>query len=158
VLLIRGRLLRRYPNSVVYAWRAQGRRLKDPPADADLRPPAFSGKFPPDITFVGFDLTFEEITQGDGWFFIIQEQPTEPRFGFDEVPSETPAVPPSWSDATWKDTATEPGGHLTLAANPLAGVVRNGATFGRDSAHLAAVLLQKPMRVALHGSQLAHLR
>jgi hypothetical protein len=158
VLLVRGKLLRRYPNSVIHAWRAAGRKLKDPPAESDLRAPVFGGFFTPDVTFVGFDLTFEEITQGDGWFFVIQEQPTEPRFGFDEVPSATPAVPASWSDATWSDADVPPGRHLTLAGNPLAGATRSGATFGSNAAHLAAVLLQKPMRVALHGSQLAHLR
>ena len=158
VLLVRGRLLRRYPNSVIYAWRSLGRQLKDPPAEGDLRPPMFAGFFAPDVAFVGFDLTFEEITQGDGWFFVIQEQPTEPRFGFDEVPPALPAVPPSWSDATWSEVDVVPGRHLTLAGNPLAATTRNGATFGRDAAHLAAVLLQRPMRVALHGSQLAHLQ
>jgi hypothetical protein len=40
----------------------------------------------------------------------------------------------------------------------MAGTTRNGATFALDAAHLAAILLQKPMRVALHGSQLAQLR
>jgi hypothetical protein len=158
VLLVRGKLLRRYPNSVIYAWRAVGKKLKDPPAEIDLRAPVFSGFFTPDVTFVGFDLTFEEITQGDGWFFVIQEQPTEPRFGFDEFPPALPAVPPSWSDATWSDADVTPGRHLTLAGNPLSGTTRSGATFGRDASHVAAVLLQKPMRVALHGSQLAHLR
>ena len=158
VLLLRGRLLRRYPNSVIYAWRAAGRKLKDPPGTDDLRPPAFAGQFAPDITFVGFDLTFEEITQGDGWFFVIQQQPTEPRFGFDEEPPEFPSVPPTWSDATWADAGVVRGRHLTIAGNALNGVTRSGATFGLDAAHIAAVLLQKPMRVALHGSQLAHLR
>jgi hypothetical protein len=118
----------------------------------------FGGRFAPDITFVGFDLTFEEITQGDGWFFVIQQQPTEPRFGFDELPPEFPALPPSWSDATWTDADVPLGRHLTLASNPLSGAVRSGAIFGRDAAHMAAVMLQKPMRVALHGSQLAELQ
>ena len=159
VLLVRGRLLRRYPNSVIYAWRAQAGRLKDPPAESDLRTPMFAGQFAPDITFVGFDLTFAEITVGDGWFFVIQQQPTEPRFGFDEpAAAATPAIPVSWFDATWLDADVTPGRHLTLAGNPLAGVTRTGATFGRDAAHVAAVLLQKPMRVALHASQLAELQ
>jgi hypothetical protein len=158
VLLIRGRLLRRYPNSVIYAWRAQAARLKDPPADSDLRTPMFAGRFPPDITFVGFDLTFEEAMAGDGWFFVIQQQPTEPRFGFDEPDAgATAAIPVSWFDATWLDADVIPGRHLTLAGNPLAGVTLAAATFGRDAAHLAAVLLQKPMRVALHARQLAEL-
>jgi hypothetical protein len=158
VLLVRGKLLRRYPNSVIYAWRALGRVLKDPPQASDLRAPMFGGQFAPDITYVGFNLTFEEITQGDGWFFVIQQQPTEPRFGFDELPPQFPAVPPSWSDATWTEAATLPGRHLTLAGHPLSGAVRGGGARGRDAAHLAAVLLQKPMRVALHGSQLALLK
>jgi hypothetical protein len=158
VLLVRGRLLRRYPNSVIYAWRAAGGRLIDPPQATDLRNPMFGGQFAPDITYVGFDLTFEEITQGEGWFFVIQQQPTEPRFGFDELPPEAPAVPASWSDATWSDAEVAPGRHLTLAGSSLAGSVRRGAVFGRDAAHMAAVMLQKPMRVALHGSQLAVLR
>jgi hypothetical protein len=159
VLLVRGRLLRRYPNSVIYAWRAQAGRLKDPPAESDLRTPVFTGHFAPDITFVGFDLSFEEITIGDGWFFVIQQQPTEPRFGFDEpVAGATAAVPANWFDATWLDADVAAGRHLTLAGNRLAGVTRAGVTFGRDGAHLAAMLLQKPMRVALHGSQLAELR
>jgi hypothetical protein len=96
---------------------------------------------------------------GDGWFFVIQEQPTEPRFGFDEPEAgDEPATPANWFDATWLDAGTDAGRHLTFADNPLAGVTRAGATFGADAAHIAAVLLQKPMRVALHGSQLADLR
>ena len=34
----------------------------------------------PDIAFVGFELTAEQAKNNPGWFFVLQEQPTEPRF------------------------------------------------------------------------------
>ena len=91
-LLVRGQLLRRYPNTAVYAWKktpnadtllkdAQGRR----PDDA-IQVPVFSGVIGEDITFFGFDIDHDEIDQ---WCFVLEEQMTEPRFGFD-----VPVTPP----------------------------------------------------------------
>jgi hypothetical protein len=91
-LLVRGQLLRRYPNTAVYAWKktpnadtllkdAQGRR----PDDA-IELPVFSGVIGEDITFFGFDIDHDEIDQ---WCFVLEEQMTEPRFGFD-----VPVTPP----------------------------------------------------------------
>jgi len=154
-LLVRGRLLRRYPNTVIYAWRsAADGTLRNPPAPDDLRMPAFAGVLGDDIAFVGFNLTDTELTAGAGWFFVLQEQPTEPRFGFDEL-GRAPAgasLPPltSWSDATWEHTATAPGGYLKIADSPLADMTVGGARFVDHSAHLAAIALQKPFRVAVH--------
>ncbi len=85
-LLVRGQLLRRYPNTAVYAWKktpnadtllkdAQGRR----PDDA-IQVPVFSGVIGEDITFFGFDIDHDQIDQ---WCFVLEEQMTEPRFGFD---------------------------------------------------------------------------
>ena len=50
--------------------------------------PLFRGRIEPDITFLGFDLTDEDARGGGsepGWFFVIQEQPSAPRFGMDET-------------------------------------------------------------------------
>src|SRR4029079_5653731 len=85
-LLVRGQLLRRYPNTSVYAREqtpnaatllkdAQGRR----PDDA-IQMPVFNGVIGEDITFFGFDIDHDEIDQ---WCFVLEEQMTEPRFGFD---------------------------------------------------------------------------
>lgn len=85
-LLVRGQLLRRYPNTAVYAWKktvgkdtlskdAQGLR----PDDA-LQIPVFSGTIGDDITFFGFDIDHDQI---DTWCFVLEEQMHEPRFGFD---------------------------------------------------------------------------
>jgi hypothetical protein len=98
-LLVKGQLLRRYPNTAVYAWK----RRKGVPADASklvknaqglppnaaaIQTPVFSGAIDPDITFFGFDIDREAI---DDWCFVIEEHMTEPRFGFDV--DEPPAPP-----------------------------------------------------------------
>jgi hypothetical protein len=153
VLLVRGDLLRRYPNTVVYAWRAEAGRLKDPPQRADLVAPVFAGRFDPDFTFFGFPLTDADL-EGDAWFFVLQEQPTEPRFGFDESVGAAPGPIGKWSDATWEHTGTAPGAHLILAGNPLSGQAHGGVTFGANAGHLAAIALQKPVRVAVRSGQL----
>jgi hypothetical protein len=72
VVLLRSELLRRYPNAAVYATR------KGPPLEE--RMPMFSGALPPDVRFFGFDIPAAAITD---WSIVIQEQPTEPRFGVD---------------------------------------------------------------------------
>ena len=89
VLLIRGDLLRRYPRTLVYALRAT--RTSDgklvPSADTTagaLSEPSFSGFLAPDIRFFGFQLKPDAVrsTPTDtGWFFVLQEQPVESRFG-----------------------------------------------------------------------------
>ena len=91
VLLIRGELLRRYPNSVIYAVRAvkyNGHNSIVSRKSKDERHPLFRGTLKPDVTFLGFDLDRREAlgkppNDPNGWFFVIQQQPTEPRFGLD---------------------------------------------------------------------------
>jgi len=43
-------------------------------------PPRYTGVIDPDITFFGFDIPQAEIAQ---WCFVLEEQMSEPRFGFD---------------------------------------------------------------------------
>jgi len=154
-LLLRGRLLRRYPNAVLLAWRAKGNQLIKPASAADIRTPVFGGALGRDIVFAGFDLTDTELLQGDGWFFVLAEQPSEPRFGFDEpdvrVPS--PALT-AWSGADWRHTGTAPGAWLRITGNALAGTQFGGVRFVDHAAHLAMLSLQSPMRIALHARSL----
>lgn len=108
VLLVRGELLQRYPNTNIYCAKAVsdgGRRI--PVSDVDnanmgdypdhIKFPIFRGTLDPDVTFLGFDLTAEEAvgdhetdavdggTDGLGWFFVFEEPPGpgETRFGLD---------------------------------------------------------------------------
>ena len=91
VMLMRSALLRRYPTAVIYAAKAvivNGVR-KPSKAPEDESHPAFRGSMQPDVTFFGFDLTRGAGSRSGigraehGYFIVIQEQPTEPRFGVD---------------------------------------------------------------------------
>jgi hypothetical protein len=137
VLVIRGELLRRYPNAVVYAHRArwqttngtidptQERRLVElatpDPQPTDVRTPLYQAKIDPDIYFLGFDLTAKVARGGSGmnqtdeagWFFVLKERPGEPRFGLDN--DQQPIA--VWNDLSWPDVQTTPGGYLQLAAS-----------------------------------------
>ena len=90
VLLLRGELLRRYPNSVIYAVKAvrQGRAARLSTDPEDECHPLFRGTLKPDVTFLGFRLTGTDAIADPGWFFVIQQQPTEPCFGMDEADFE----------------------------------------------------------------------
>ena len=106
VLLVRGELLRRYPNTVIFAGKAKagdggdnGRVLDE----TDERFPIFRGTLTPDITFFGFNLSVADAVGGTaasplGFFFVFQEQPTEPRFGLE--PQSTDPVT-QWEDLAW---------------------------------------------------------
>lgn len=97
-LLVKGQLLRRYPNTAVYAWKRRKNvgpdvsKLVKPPGNTDIQTPVFTGTLAPDITFFGFDIDREDI---DDWCFVIEEHMTEPRFGFDvdEPAPGTASVP-----------------------------------------------------------------
>jgi hypothetical protein len=143
VVAIRGELLKKYPNAVVYAHKAEWqmkngmidlqreRTLVQLSPAEELAPPRSKVKTPlyqarasEDVYLFGFDLTAPVARGGPGdqpgdegragWFFVIKERPGEARFGLDEGPGTQP--PQIWSDLTWNHAAPEaaPGAHLTL--------------------------------------------
>ncbi|HEV7808678.1 MAG TPA: hypothetical protein VGO80_22935 [Solirubrobacteraceae bacterium] len=153
VLVIRGELLRRYPDALIYAVGA-----KDPATLGDTeRMPLFRGRIDPDITFLGFALTEKQArsngTLEPGWFFVIQEQPSAPRFGLDETRIKALA---SWNDLAWSDTKTVPGARLKLADLKVAAAQRppGPVVWAFNAAHMAAILRQRPVRVAFHADRL----
>ncbi|MEM8585703.1 MAG: hypothetical protein AAGF87_15610, partial [Bacteroidota bacterium] len=130
VLVIRGELLKKYPNAIIYAQKAEWvykeqngeqvpnnklpRKLVDEtmvgantPENEYRRYPIYEAQVKPDIYFFGFDLTVEEARGGlgdtadddAGWFFVIQEQPGEPRLGLDLGDKNDPVE--VWNDLSW---------------------------------------------------------
>ena len=165
VLLIRGELLRRYPNTVIYATRAvkTAGQLDVSPKAEDEQHPLFRGTLKPDVTFVGFDLEEDNALgkpphKPEGWFFVIQQQPTEPRFGLDVPDFVTPQPPPltSWNDLSWRHFANTEDelkamSHVSTGkALPEIAHVR----WGKNSAHQAFITLQRPVRIAIHAQQM----
>lgn len=153
VLLIRGDLLRRYPTTSVYAVSA-GADGKLSKAAGDHHEPIMRGFIDPDLSFVGFDLSRDDVLSEPGYFFVLQQQATEPRFGFDIPTAGDKSKPVAWRDATWGHVEVEAGEYLAIGDNAMEGERRNGATFVTNSAHLAAITLQQPVRVAIHASDL----
>lgn len=157
VLLVRGQLLRRFPHSVVYAAPARPDGKLDPDP-AVIEDPIFWGRISPDVTFVGFDLVREDVEPAPGWYFVVAEQPTAPRFGLD-VPDVGSAGPATWADLHWGHVGAAPGEHLSLANSGLMGASKRlaegapSATFGRTSADMAAITFQRPFRAVVHTSE-----
>jgi hypothetical protein len=158
VLLIRGELVRRYPATVIYAVKAiaddqKHRHLSGKPQDQQY--PSFRGRLDPDVLFAGFELSDEPA----GWYFVLQEQPSEPRFGMDEPDGPAPVLE-TWDDLSWSHVA--PSGldevaHVNVGASQLVPAKPDAAArakWGRNSAHMAFITKQKPMRVAIHESEL----
>jgi len=144
VLVVRGELLKKYPNAVVYAHQArwamkdgkidltvERRPVELTPAEeaspprAKLKTPLYEARVSDDVYLFGFDLTVETARGGPGdqpgdetragWFFVLKERPGEPRFGLDDGPGG--ATSNVWSDLTWEDAAPglPSGGHLHVA-------------------------------------------
>ena len=160
VLLVRGQLLRRYPNAVINAApsRPDGSLNMDPSV---VKHPIFWGRIDPDVTFVGFDLAREDVEPAPGWYFVIAEQPTEPRFGLDVPEPGDPGPLSTWSDLTWAHVGVDPGGQLRLAdvtdladvQKPIIEGASPRARFGSTSADMAAITFQRPFRAAIHSSK-----
>jgi hypothetical protein len=176
VLLVRGELLRRFPTAVVYAARAEfeivdGRVTRGRVPTDEERYPLFRGTLEPDVTFVGFDLDEDE-ARGDpepengrpGWFLVIQQQPTEPRFGLDVADRFADSLPAltRWDDLSWGHLAAnaadfEAMTHIRLGRTlPATGGVTEppGVGWGVNAAQQAFITLQKPVRVAIHADDM----
>lgn len=83
VLLIRGALVRRYPNMQVFAVQATEAGPQRTLGGTET-PILFSGRMDPDVAFYGFPLTSAQAlgtSTTPGYYFVIQEHPCEPRFG-----------------------------------------------------------------------------
>ena len=178
VLTIRGDLLKKYPNTIIYAQKAHiardgsGNPLPhDDPviatvaSDADvaneIKFPVFKASVEPDIRFYGFDLSVEQArgaeapqaeTDDWGYYFIIQQLPGEPRFGMDVSfePDDPNAI--TWNDLAWTsfpdtevfiDTTVQPTGIVPT------GPGESLAEWGTDAAHMATILLQAPVMIAV---------
>jgi len=147
VMLLRSSLLRRYPNAVVYlapalkrVGREGGTSLTPDEDPAHEQMPVFSGALQPDVNFVGFNVSTAAATGQDGgagYYLVIQEHPTEPRFGVD--------VAVSLGGAT----------HLSVSAPPPAGIpIEAGLVWATNSAHMAGITRRRPVRIAIHASRL----
>ncbi len=176
VLLVRAELLRRYPNLVVYAvkaeWDAQGTR-RVPATDAVEKSPDFSGTLGAGAAFWGFPLSKSEArgaaseAEGDaGWYLALQEHPSEPRFGLAPPSATFGGHPTSTETLAWSDLAADAGGFASLDYITLAGALPNlsaltdagGASWhvadGVRASDVAYLTYREPSRLLIHASRM----
>jgi hypothetical protein len=184
VLIIRGELLKKYPDAVIFAQHAKvvdGVRSPDwltaaeeaQPPRSKTRTPLYTARPEADTFFFGFDLTIDQAkgTDGDpGWYFVLQERPGEARFGF-EVSRTAPIE--TFDDIAWPDAipGANPGAFLSAAS--LSSVMLNEPSEADDpdkydqwnddekvdpagisSARWAYMLLRQPAMVAIHADEM----
>jgi len=193
VFLIRGELIRRYPDAIVLALRAGGEDDEGRPEFIDLAtdpsaaaPILFHAHLEPDIVLTGFDLKASDVRtapDGKGWWFVVAEHPTGPRFGLDtshateapwvtrqtlawidlahvQDPEPPPDAPPLPADLPVR--ALPDRGHAFLdaidpAVGPIADTTEAGSPttiWGRDAGGVAHLLLQDPVRAAFEGKKM----
>lgn len=184
VMVIRGELLKKYPNTIIYAQKAHIFK-KDGVVNPDIEPvihpvqtrvqmkeeikfPVFKAEVEPDIKFFGFDLTISEARGAEdprmesddwGWYFVIQQIPGEPRFGMDITfePDTDPTTPITWDDLSW-DKYTAPDGFINTTTPPTgftpAGPAEDIHQWGSNAAQMGYILYQKPVMIALHAKEM----
>jgi len=180
VLVIRGDLLKKYPNAVIYAAEA---RWPDNPLEPQRelteneKYPLFGAEIAPDLTFLGFDLKEEEAkgspNRGDnqpGWFFVIKERPGEPRFGLDAADRPATSRAEKWDDLSWGHLAATEAEfqglsfvEVTEGMNPNQPKLPHNTVisenpdsvfWGTNSAEMAHILYQVPVLVAVHAEEM----
>ena len=142
VLVIRGELLQKFGNTLIYL----ASRSSADPLEPDLTPtgtrlfPIFEGAFPPDTVFLGFPITTQEV---DRYFLIFEERMTDLRFGLDVEAEGT-----GENDFSWKHFPVAEGEYLDGRQPTIFQDKWNSAAF------IAKVMTQKQVRAAVELTRL----
>ncbi len=136
VLLIRGELLLKFKNTLIYLVKNLGGK-PDLGENATRLFPVFEGELPPDIVFLGFPIKEEEAAD---YYVIFEERMTELRFGLDETPEgEEPGT--GENNFSWAHFPTLPEEGYLDGNQP--------TIFGQEwnhAAYIGKVMLQKQVR------------
>src|SRR5262249_22506545 len=114
----------------------------------------------------GFDLSEDEAfgdkdPQGEaddwGYYFVIQQLPSEPRFGMDiEYKPDHPG-PVTWDDLAW-DRYPAGKEFIDPGVGPEnfhpAGPGESLGDWGADAARMASILFQRPVMIAVHAKEM----
>ncbi len=91
VLVVRAQLIRKYPNVIVYAQRLDATTQT---LVGKQEHPIFYAMLEPDVAFYGFQLTEQEVRTDPRWYFVLQEQPGEPKFADETAYGVQPKTTP----------------------------------------------------------------
>lgn len=165
VLVVRSELLRKYPNTLVYAQAAKFGNSPGAPHTLDQTAapilPSFHATLDPDVALIGFAVTEDQArgrppATGDpgdpGLFFVLAERPGQLRFGLDDT------IPPggltTWDDLSWP-ALTNDSDHIELANNaPEPSAPDTPGVWAATAADMASILFRSPVMYARHASNM----
>ncbi len=175
VVLVRGDLVRRYPDAHVYLtrgrWPTTGAVVPD---DTEVAEPVLQGALDRRSVFYGFAVSATDL-RGDrtatvrtpetaGWYVTIEEPSAGPRFGLDAAADDGADLTggaATWTDLSWGHLVPRNGtlGDVphAVARQPLpprTPATMDALTWGRNAAHQAAITWQRPYRVLIHADLL----
>jgi hypothetical protein len=179
VLIIRGDLLKKYPNTVIYAVEAfidptdgsKKPKLSEYTQDetsGEIRYPLFSGTLAPDITFLGFDLDKKDAwgcngsPYPEGWYFVLEQRVSEACFGMDDPSANLQTTLDIWNNLSWSHIPSENKPNEEFieyddyidAKNPPPPITSDGKIWNSSSADIAWITCQWPVRIIIHARQM----
>jgi hypothetical protein len=185
VLAIKADLIRRYPNTIIFAikkkedkeWENIFKKLDaDDPSGEDgiihlvngqshaqdnsffVYPPVFSANIGVDVLFLGFPFSIENMErdkQDDyGYYFIIMEHPSLPRFGLDVKSNQIENPITDWDKMSWGHADIDAASGWVDAEELKEGVtveISDGGPSAWDchAAGKAWITYQKPVRIVV---------
>ncbi|MEB2777395.1 hypothetical protein SYJ56_18925 [Algoriphagus sp. D3-2-R+10] len=162
VVVMRGDLIRKYPNTEIFMVKAgwenknagshklvldvnnQSQWIKESP---NLQRPLFSARIDPDYTFLGFNLGLQEVKGNDessGWFFVLKERAGDTHFGLDLL-MEADKEDPSWEQLA----EVEENQCIQVDSARFNELPRAG----KRADQVASMLYQKPFMLFVHASR-----
>lgn len=184
VLIVRGELLRKFPDTLIFAHKAKAEQkgsqyyrylendfLKNVGTQGNdrkkVRLPLFQAKLEPDIFLLAFDLSDHEAKgkrdpEDPGWYFVFQERPGELQLGLDhaEIDNSSSAHLDdkiSVDGLAWNHVLeSEPGPAKHINFSRELSIDHQVIKWGKDSnaAHVAYLLHQRPVTYARHGTEM----
>ena len=140
VLLIRGELIQKFNNILIYLVKKKADGKPDFSQGAVRTHPVFEGAMPPDIVFIGFPVKKEDAADH---FVIFEERMTELRFGLDETP-EGSSPGSEINNFSWQHFETlSPEGYLDGIQPAIFTDEWNSSAF------IGKVMMQKQVRAAI---------
>jgi hypothetical protein len=157
VLMIRGEVVRTFPDLIVLAQQATGKGQVPfgAPPGTGTGSPLFRARLDSETLVVGFDLTVAQIAAAAGgtpWWFLIAEHPGAPRFGLDpnddKIATGFKPGDANFDALEWGQLPMR-NGSLAFGPGPAVPPI-----WGQDGAANAQVLLQSPVRAAFDAKAL----
>lgn len=173
IILVRGDLVRRYPNAHVYLRKGEWQHGEVVPTGNHLSEPLMQGMIDRRTAFYGFPVNTDDLrgnrmqrssgrtATGAGWFVTIEEPSQGPRFGLDlpaDEDSDLQTGATTWSELSWGhlvgDSLTDPHFAVARTSLPVRNAVPGRLSWGHNSAHMAAITWQRPFRLYIHADRL----